>query len=53
MLLQKTEKARIDLRPGVRTLGLRERGVLLMAGSGHIAMLLPPETSTTPQPAHA
>jgi len=31
MLLQKTEKARNELRPGVRTLGQRERSMLLMA----------------------
>lgn len=31
MLLQKTEKARVELRPGVRTLGQRERTVLLLA----------------------
>lgn len=31
MLLQKTEKARLELSPGVRTLGLRERSLLLLA----------------------
>ncbi|MBX3658803.1 MAG: hypothetical protein KIS62_07445 [Ramlibacter sp.] len=31
MLLQKTEKARSELRPGVRTLGQRERSLLLLA----------------------
>lgn len=31
MLLQKTDKARTELRPGVRTLGLRERSMLLLA----------------------
>ncbi len=31
MLLQRTEKARDELRPGMRTLGLRERSLLLMA----------------------
>ncbi|MEP6790862.1 MAG: hypothetical protein ABI907_05800 [Ramlibacter sp.] len=31
MLLQKTEKARVELRPGQRTLGLRERSLLLLA----------------------
>lgn len=31
MLLEKTEKARAELRPGVRTLGQRERTVLLLA----------------------
>ena len=31
MLLQRTDKAREELRPGVRTLGLRERSLLLMA----------------------
>ncbi|CAN5541233.1 hypothetical protein BH11PSE7_BH11PSE7_33550 [soil metagenome] len=42
MLLQKTEKARTELRPGVRTLGLRERGVLLMAdGNKSVADLAP------------
>ncbi|MDF1484547.1 hypothetical protein PY257_05015 [Ramlibacter sp. H39-3-26] len=31
MLLQKTAKAHAELAPGVRTLGLRERSVLLLA----------------------
>ena len=31
MLLQKTEKARLELLPGVRTLCLRERSLLLLA----------------------
>lgn len=31
MLLQKTDKARAELQPGARTLGLRERSLLLMA----------------------
>ena len=31
MLLQKTEKARLELSPGVRTLCLRERSLLLLA----------------------
>ena len=31
MLLQKTEKARVELRPGQRTLGQRERSLLLLA----------------------
>ena len=31
MLLQKTEKARLELSPGVRTLSLRERSLLLLA----------------------
>jgi len=31
MLLQRTDKARDELRPGMRTLGLRERSLLLMA----------------------
>ncbi len=31
MLLQRTAKARDELRPGMRTLGLRERSLLLMA----------------------
>lgn len=31
MLLQKTDKARTELRPGMRTLGLRERSMLLLA----------------------
>lgn len=40
MLLQRTEKARVELQPGVRTLGLRERSVLLMAnGSKSLADL--------------
>ena len=30
MLLQKTEKARLELMPGVRTLSLRERSLLLL-----------------------
>eukprot|EP01034_Spumella_vulgaris_P001802 gene1802-2363_t len=30
MLLQKTEKARLELLPGVRTLSLRERSLLLL-----------------------
>lgn len=34
MLLQRTDKARDELRPGMRTLGLRERSLLLMA-DGH------------------
>jgi hypothetical protein len=34
MLLQRTDKAREELQPGVRTLGLKERSVLLMA-DGH------------------
>lgn len=31
MLLQKTEKARLELSPGVRSLSLRERSLLLLA----------------------
>ncbi len=31
MLLQKTDKARLELSPGVRTLSLRERSLLLLA----------------------
>ena len=31
MLLQKTDKARQELSPGVRTLSLRERSLLLLA----------------------
>ena len=31
MLLQKTEKARLELSPGMRTLSLRERSLLLLA----------------------
>lgn len=31
MLLQRTEKARLELSPGVRTLSLRERSLLLLA----------------------
>ena len=38
MLLQKTEKARTELRPGVRTLGQRERSLLLLA-DGNRSML--------------
>ncbi len=40
MLLQRTEKARMELQPGVRTLGQRERSLLLMAnGSKTLAEL--------------
>jgi hypothetical protein len=38
MLLQKTEKARTELRPGMRTLGQRERTMLLLA-DGHKSLL--------------
>ncbi len=31
MLLQRTDKARDELQPGIRTLGLRERSLLLLA----------------------
>jgi len=31
MLLQKTDKARLELGPGMRTLGLRQRSLLLLA----------------------
>ncbi|HSV44482.1 MAG TPA: hypothetical protein VLJ58_01720, partial [Ramlibacter sp.] len=31
MLVQRTEKGRAELKPGVRTLGQRERSVLLLA----------------------
>ncbi len=31
MLLQRTDKARHELGPGMRTLGLRERSLLLLA----------------------
>jgi hypothetical protein len=34
MLLQRTDKARQELQPGVRTLGLKERSLLLMADGG-------------------
>ncbi len=39
MLLQKTEKARLELSPGVRTLGLRERSLLLLADGKTLADL--------------
>ena len=39
MLLQKTEKARLELLPGVRTLGLRERSLLLLADGKTLADL--------------
>lgn len=35
MLLQKTHKGRAELLPGVRTLSLRERSLLLMANGRH------------------
>jgi len=38
MLLQKTDKARTELRPGMRTLGQRERTLLLLA-DGHKSLL--------------
>jgi len=38
MLLQKTEKARTELRPGVRTLGQRERSLLLLADGNRSMM---------------
>lgn len=31
MLLQRTEKARLELKPGIRTLSLKERSILLLA----------------------
>ena len=40
MLLEKTEKARAELRPGVRTLGQRERTVLLLADGTRTAVLV-------------
>lgn len=39
MLLQKTEKARLELSPGVRTLSLRERSLLLLADGKMLAEL--------------
>lgn len=39
MLLQKTEKARLELSPGVRTLSLRERSLLLLADGKPMADL--------------
>ena len=39
MLLQKTEKARLELSPGVRTLSLRERSLLLLADGKPLADL--------------
>ena len=42
MLLQKTEKARSELRPGVRTLGLRERSLLLLCDGRKSLMDLRP-----------
>ena len=42
MLLKRTDKARNELQPGVRTLGQRERSLLLMAnGSKSLADLAP------------
>jgi hypothetical protein len=38
MMLYRTEKARIELLPGPRTLGLRERSVLMLA-NGHRSLL--------------
>lgn len=49
MLLQKTDKARAELQPGIRTLGLRERSLLLMADGrktlADMAAVLGPTTS--------
>lgn len=42
MLLQKTDKARSELRPGVRTLGLRERSLLLLCDGRKSLMDLRP-----------
>ena len=42
MLLQRTEKARIELLPGPRTLGLRERSVLMLANGDKSLMDLEP-----------
>ena len=39
MLLQKTEKARLELSPGVRTLSLRERSLLLLADGKPLSAL--------------
>lgn len=39
MLLHKTEKARLELSPGVRTLSLRERSLLLLADGKTLADL--------------
>ena len=39
MLLQRTEKARRELSPGVRTLSLRERSLLLLADGRPLAEL--------------
>ena len=39
MLLQKTEKARLELSPGVRTLSLRERSLLLLADGKSLSAL--------------
>jgi hypothetical protein len=41
MLLQRTDKARIELGPGMRTLGLRERSLLLMADGRSLMDLAP------------
>lgn len=38
MLLQKTDRARIELRLGVRTLGLRERSLLLLCNGNKSLM---------------
>jgi hypothetical protein len=42
MLLQRTEKARIELLPGPRTLGLRERSLLMLADGNKSLMDLDP-----------
>ncbi|ROZ77167.1 hypothetical protein [Ramlibacter sp. WS9] len=42
MLLQKTERARTELRPGVRTLGQRERSLLLLCDGKKSLMDLRP-----------
>ena len=39
MLLQKTEKARLELTPGMRTLSLRERSLLLLADGKSLTVL--------------
>ena len=39
MLLQKTDKARLELSPGVRTLSLRERSLLLLADGKTLSAL--------------
>ena len=50
MLLQKTEKARLELSPGVRTLSLRERSLLLLADGKPLSDLQACLLYTSPSP---